>query len=111
MEIKIDTVEEAIERANLTLLNSQVADIIGWEGNRPTPAYSTDPAAAMEAWEWLENNNPWKPSVLALMRSEGNPAVVRIDYEPMNEIAFGVSYPHAIALAVVEAGKVLGVIG
>lgn len=104
--------------------------------------YSTDPAAAMEAWAWLEENHPWveqgndwpwqqgikaaillgkdyigqednpRPSVLVMQRAEWWSF-------PDNEIEEGTkegycfyipgdTYPHAIALAVAEAGKIIG---
>lgn len=77
--------------------------------------YSTDPAAAMEAWAWLEENNPWKrPDTIAfaLTRDDnGSPSVLHIyGYDEYSTIAIGSTYPHAISLAVCEAGKLLGVV-
>lgn len=82
--------------------------------------YSTDLAAAMEAWEWLEEHNPWGGADADLFLGRytnawdniiRQPAVIRyIDYEELGPVAIGTTYPHAISLAVVEAGRALGVI-
>lgn len=70
------------------------------------PRYSTHDSDAIQALEWLKENNPWEnygPMVLHRLKlptfvfwtSDGNTRAY---------------YPLYIALAVVEAGKVLGVI-
>lgn len=99
-------------------LNQLVAKMIGWTGE-PLPRFSIDPAAAMEAWAWLEENNPWSEATLMLGRDKdtGNPAVIRWDvddgywhnWQP-EVIATGTTYPHAIALAILEVGRHLGMI-
>lgn len=77
--------------------------------------YSTDAAAAMEAWAWLEANNPWESEEgLFLGRYTDawkdiikQPAVMRyVGYEEIGPVAVGTTYPHAISLAILEAAKV-----
>ena len=81
------------------------------------PAFSVDMNAAMDAWEWLEQNNPWKErdeDYLILFKWKGRSTVGRIFYAPSTDdyhlhttpLVTGESYPHAISLAVVEASKV-----
>jgi hypothetical protein len=99
-------------------LDALVARVIGWNGvswTGESPAYSTDPAAAMQAWAWLEENNPWKrPDTIAFALTrddDGRPSVLHIyGYDEYETITTGNDYPHVIALAVVKAGKALGVI-
>lgn len=79
------------------------------------PAYSTVIAVAMGAWAWLEENNPWKrPDTIAFSLTrddDGRPSVLHIyGYDEYATIATGTTYPHAISLAICEAGKALGVI-
>lgn len=71
--------------------------------------FSGDGRAALEAWAWLEENHPWQPRGVALQRSRGKPAVYLTHYDDIT-LTTGETYAHAIALAVVEAGKALGVI-
>lgn len=71
--------------------------------------YSTHIEDAMEAWAWLEENNPWDGG-LALYRASYNnlPTVVKAYFrEGKNYDVFiqGETYPHAISLAVIEAAK------
>lgn len=75
--------------------------------------YSTDIRKAMEAWEWLEQNNPW--GQIAFSRSKGQPCVLQLSPPftrnfpnswDVEEITVGESYPHAIALAVIKASEV-----
>lgn len=79
------------------------------------PFFSADGKAAMDAWAWLEENKPESWERLVLGRDDNSrPAVVEIaggsQFEGhfIEPIAAGKTYPHAIALAVVEAGKVIG---
>lgn len=101
---------ETREGYNATLQPGPELDILVARamGKLNVLSYSTDSRFAMQAWEWLEENNPWKPDYLALMRFS-KPCVCQVYYE-INELTTGQTYPHAIALAVVEAGKVMGVI-
>lgn len=74
---------------------------------------STDPATAMEAWEWLEENHPWDGYTLALLKPskyDYRPGVYLVGYTLEGVISQGQDYPHAIALAVVRAGKALEII-
>lgn len=89
-------------------LDALVARVIGWiSWTGETPAYSTDPAAAMEAWGWLEENMPESWGVpLALTRDyySNAPSVV-FRRKGVDMVISGETYSHAIALAVVKAGK------
>lgn len=100
--------------------------------DKTLPHFSADPAAAMEAWAWLEEHNPWEHNregkadlMLGRYGDDSKPAVFimaeRWEYYPEaynggysgklpNMAISGTTYPHAIALAIVEAGKALGVI-
>lgn len=78
---------------------------------------STDSAAAMQAWEWLENNKPREWERIALIRDDDRiPAVVEIGDNCALEtpgyyvvsLVIGQTYPHAICLAVVEAARLIG---
>lgn len=80
------------------------------------PHYSADWAAAGQAWEWLEQNHPWRTGewqedICLGRNSTGQPSVIilemQLDNKP-NEYIMGQTYPHAIALAVVEAAKAKG---
>lgn len=82
------------------------------------PNYSTDIAAAMKAWEWLEQNHPWAPSNLMLGKGElwdeagckstyycvfiANGMWEADEWESphLTPVSKGETYPHAIALAV-----------
>lgn len=78
--------------------------------------YSTAPAAALLAWAWLEEHHPWTDAWGEIRLFLGRdyykrPAVFTLfDYRLDKCIAVGTTYPHAVALAVVEAGKALEVI-
>lgn len=93
------------------------------------PAYSTVIAVAMEAWAWLEENNPWEGSTLLLGRFDNIESVLpsvyimgeywenslypyqKVKPHALNNcIISGIDYPHTISLTICEAGKVLGVI-
>lgn len=92
-------------------LDALVAKVMGqhyvdlWECR-----YSVDGRAAMQAWAWLEENHPWKidGASVALMYYDSPSVCLVGNYAEL--LVAGIDYPHAIALAVVEAGKVLGVI-
>lgn len=108
-------------------LDKLVAEAMGQKGRIALP-YSTDIGAAWIAWEWLEKNNPWlweeslhAKAQISLGRGDEKPSVFihrTVDdynfYIPgqsgsamrkSNLYIPGESYPHAIALAVVEADK------
>jgi len=87
-------------------LDAAVARVMGVP---PGKAYSTDEAAALEAWEWLEKSNPLAD--VYLMRGR---AYVSMGGESIDRDYFingrkgrqgfyvqGETYPHTIALAVV----------
>lgn len=85
---------------------------------RYVPHYSTDTAASMEAFGWLEENHPWlyldrwggQKADLLLGRKDGKPAVyVMRSYWDSSNMDGGVNlaitgetYPHAICLAILE---------
>lgn len=95
------------------------ADKEGWGATiKCVPAFSTIMNAAMEAWEWLEQNHPQGGTLILGKASEydelgyprnGRPGVCRVTSGwPCNNIepvATGETYPHAICLAVLEASK------
>lgn len=112
---------ETREAYNVTLqpgpeLDALVAKVMGWTISELDGAFmpSTNSTAAMLAWEWLGKNHPWSEDTVFLGLEtnawEGiyeQPAVFRyIDYGELGPICVGQTYPHAISLAVVEAGKV-----
>lgn len=73
------------------------------------PPFSTNLTVAMGAWAWLEDNHPWKGDTLALMRYDNKPSVCRLmDYDMIDTVATGDTYPHAIALAILEISKTTG---
>lgn len=104
-------------------LDEEIAKILGWTSvedgfgvrdrkMKSIPNYSTDWAAAGEAWEWLEENHPWEGLCLWLGHNcpDCTPCVfVTRENGKTDEdfYVFGQTYPHAIALAVVEAAKVI----
>lgn len=71
------------------------------------PDYSTRISPAMEAWTWLvyncNNSQCW------LHSGKDGQHIVKFDTN-IDAVVSSISWQHAIALAVVEAGKVLGVI-
>lgn len=77
------------------------------------PHYSTDIAAAWQAWEWLEKNSGC--GSVALFQDAGGPTVgvMRLYRDKRTGEIFdiaqkkwtGETYPHAICLAVLEASK------
>lgn len=139
---------ETREAYNVTIqlgreLDALVAKVMGWEWTPEgtvieplrykgynlryfddiIPHYSTDPATAMQAWEWLEQNNPWQSEDGAIDRqlllgidhreSDGKPCVLFYDWHldfPPDVFVKGVAYPHAIALAVIEVGRMKGLL-
>lgn len=87
-----------------------ILDYSPWEN---VLRYSTDPAHAMEAWAWLEENNPWDGGLVLYRSSDGEPTVSKQFFNEgkyYNVFIQGTTYPHAISLAIIAAGKVLGVI-
>lgn len=85
------------------------------------PQYSTGKGAVMEAFEWLEQNNPWGGAGLMVGKVEefdDGGKVKRLGvfllkddcidmgvlYD-LEKIAVGETYPHAICLAILEVGK------
>jgi hypothetical protein len=104
-------------------LDKLVAKIIAQRGRIALP-YSTDMGAAWKAWEWLEQNHPWQPSAPMLGKAlqfdetgyqNIHPSVLlggtwwegEFEQLKLKVVARGETYPHAIALAVVEVGKCL----
>lgn len=98
-------------------LDKLVAEAIGQKGSIALP-YSTEMGAAWQAWEWLEENKPggWEWVLLGLSSISEKPAVQIMESRDNTEKegwliwvveleTEGESYPHAIALAVVEADK------
>lgn len=90
--------------------------------NMIIPHYSTDIRAAMDAWDWLEKNNSWDKAGFFLGKVEefdesGDKMqhlgvfLLKDDYVDMGvlydleKIAVGETYPHAIALAILETTK------
>lgn len=66
------------------------------------PKYSTDPAAAFDAWEWLDKNYP---GLMLGRREDGKPSVCGVQYD-VETFTIGETYTHAIALAVVRVGEI-----
>jgi len=71
------------------------------------PEYSTDGNAAWEAWEWLEQNNPFDESLIMGRLWHPAPDELTAEFTPFvgrygldDIVAWGDTYPHAICLAV-----------
>lgn len=111
---------ETRESYNATMLPGPELDILVAlaMGKLNVLSYSTDSRFAMQAWEWLQNNHPWSEEGVFLGRETNawediikQPAVFRyVGYEELGTVCVGQTDCHAIALAVVEAGRVMGVI-
>lgn len=123
----------AVEASELRELDVKVAEAMGIEVDRDVNGepyhkgailanvvirwvshYSADIADAWVAWEWLEENHPWELISLHRDTETGKPCVAVVDYMPkgledtgqLKQFRFqGETYPHAICLAVIEAGK------
>lgn len=93
-------------------LDKQVAEVMGTipplDSMFAIKPYSTRVDMAMEAWEWLEKNNPWNESLIMgrLHRQQGfDPFVGRYGLDDI--IAWGETYPHAICLAVLASREIV----
>lgn len=87
-----------------------IVDDDDWGPDGPRQ-WSTDPAVALEAWDWLEKHNPWPHSALYLGRhpdvDSTPPGVIVSFLDDIGNLKIwvGETYPHAIAIAIVEVGK------
>lgn len=114
-------------------LDALVARVIDWEKIKPPkpaafdemPHFSHSYSGFLGLWEWLEKNHPWRypwgdRADISLSRGRvyvnqsGPNGVPDCDYtqarKGYNFYFQGNTYPHAVSLAVVEVGRMLGVI-
>lgn len=72
--------------------------------------YSTEPTAAMEAWEWLARERH-RPRMFTWDDMSTTVGIGVVKDDRLHQIETnGIDYKHAIALAVCEAGRHLGLI-